>query len=416
MIMDNRRVVITGVGIVSPVGIGKDLFWDNLVNGVSGIKTIDYFDTAGYTSKIAGVVEGFDIEDYIDKKEARRMDRFQHFAIAGASMACADAGLIINDSNAERIGVIVGSGIGGIGSMADGHRTLLEKGPKRISPFLIPMMITDLAAGHISIVYGVKGPNYCTTSACASASHAIGEAFEIIRKGAADAMITGGAEAPITPLGVASFCAARALSGRNDEPAKASRPFDIDRDGFVIAEGAGILIIEELSHALNRGARIYTEIVGYGATADAYHVMQPDPTGSGAIRSMASAIDRSGHVLTDIDYINAHGTSTEVGDIAETKAIKKLFSDHAYKLLVSSTKSTTGHLLGAAGAIEAIACSMAINTGMAPPTVNLDNPDPECDLNYVPHRAVKKDIKLALSNSFGFGGHNASLIIRKFEE
>lgn len=417
MTMENKkRVVITGIGIISPVGIGRDLFWHNLVNGVSGIKSINYFDTEGYSSRIAGVVKEFDAEDYIDKKEIRRMDKFQHFALAAAKMACVDSELSINDNNAQRVGVIVGSGIGGIGSMADGHRILLERGPKKISPFLIPMMITDLAAGHISIALGAKGPNYCTTSACASASHAIGEAFETIRRGAADVIISGGAEAPLTPLGVASFCAARALSGRNEEPEKASRPFDIDRDGFVMGEGSGILIVEELSHAINRGSRIYAEIIGYGATADAYHVIQPDPTGSGAIRSMSAAIEQSGHDIADIDYINAHGTSTEVGDIAETKAIKKLFSDHAKELLVSSTKSVTGHLLGAAGAIEAIACSLAINAGIAPPTINLDNQDPKCDLNYVPNTAIKKDIRLALSNSFGFGGHNASILIKKFEE
>jgi 3-oxoacyl-[acyl-carrier-protein] synthase II len=277
------------------------------------------------------------------------------------------------------------------------------------------MMITDLAAGHISIALGAKGPNFCTVTACASASHAIGEAFETIRRGNADAIVTGGAEAPITPLGVASFCAARALSTRNDEPTKASRPFDKDRDGFVMGEGAGILVIEELTHAVNRGARIYAEIVGYGATADAYHIMQPDPTGNGAAGAMTMAVNQSGYALTDVDYINMHGTSTDVGDIAETKAIKKLFGDHAYKLLASSTKSVTGHLLGAAGAIEAIACSLVVDNGIAPPTINLDNPSPECDLNYIPHTAVKSDFKLALSNSFGFGGHNASLLIKKFE-
>jgi 3-oxoacyl-[acyl-carrier-protein] synthase II len=413
--MDSRRVVITGIGVVSPVGIGKDVFWDSLVSGVSGIKTISHFDAEGYSTTIAGEVEGFNVEDYIDKKEARRMDRFQHFAMAAAQMAHEDSSLVINDSNSSRVGVIVGSGIGGIGSMEEGHATLIDRGPRKISPFLIPMMITDLAAGHISIALGAKGPNFCTVTACASASHAIGEAFETIRRGNADAIITGGAEAPITPLGVASFCAARALSTRNDEPTKASRPFDKDRDGFVMGEGAGILVVEELTHAVNRGARIYAEIVGYGATADAYHIMQPDPTGNGAAGAMTMAVNQSGYALTDVDYINMHGTSTDVGDIAETKAIKKLFGDHAYKLLASSTKSVTGHLLGAAGAIEAIACSLVVDNGIAPPTINLDNPSPECDLNYIPHTAVKSDFKLALSNSFGFGGHNASLLIKKFE-
>jgi 3-oxoacyl-[acyl-carrier-protein] synthase II len=413
--MDSKRVVITGIGVVSPVGIGKDIFWDSLVKGVSGIKTISNFDTEGYTTTIAGEVEGFNVEDYVDKKEARRMDRFQHFAMAAAQMAHEDSSLVINDSNSSRVGVIVGSGIGGIGSMEEGHATLKDRGPRKISPFLIPMMITDLAAGHISIALGAKGPNFCTVTACASASHAIGEAFETIRRGNADAIITGGAEAPITPLGVASFCAARALSTRNDEPTKASRPFDKDRDGFVMGEGAGILVIEELTHAASRGARIYAEIVGYGATADAYHIMQPDPTGNGAAGAMTMAINQSGFALTDVDYINMHGTSTDVGDIAETKAIKKLFGDHAYKLMASSTKSETGHLLGAAGAIEAIACGLVVDNGIAPPTINLDDPSEECDLNYIPHTAAKGDFKLALSNSFGFGGHNASLLIKKFE-
>lgn len=410
-----RRVVITGLGPIAPNGTGKEEFWANLVAGKSGIKTISGFSADGYPTTIAGEVANFNAADYLEPKEARRMDRFQHFAVAAASIAIKDSSLEISDDNAERVGVIVASGIGGIGSMEEAQKVLLEKGPRKISPFIVPMMITDLGAGHISLLHGARGINYCTTSACASSNHAVGEAFAAIKRGVADAIITGGAEAPVTPLGVASFCAARALSTRNDEPERASRPFDVDRDGFVMGEGAGIVILEELEYARSRGATIYAEIIGYGATADAYHVTQPDPTGQGAVRAMKMAIDEARISPTEIDYINAHGTSTEVGDVAETKAIKSLFGDHAYELLVSSTKSMTGHLLGAAGAIELIACAMAIKTSTVPPTINLDSPDPECDLNYVPHKAAEKAINIALSNSFGFGGHNATLLIKKYE-
>jgi 3-oxoacyl-[acyl-carrier-protein] synthase II len=407
--------VITGVGVISPVGSDKNTFWANLTGGKSGIGPITTFDTEGYSSKIAGEVPDFDAKTYLDPVEARRMNRFQHFAVGASALALQDSGFEITDSNAESVGVIIGSGIGGIGSMEEAHKALLRGGPRKVGPFIIPMMITDLAAGHVSLTFGAKGPNYCTTSACASGSHAIGEGFETIKRGIADTMLVGGAEASITPLGVASFCGARALSTHNDEPQRASRPFDIARDGFVMGEGSGIVVLEELSAALNRGARIYAEVVGYGATADAYHVTQPDPSGRGAMKAMQTALEEAGLDTTAIDYINAHGTSTEVGDIAETKAIKNLFGDYAYSLLVSSTKSMTGHLLGAAGAVELIACALAIDTGIVPPTINLDNPDPECDLNYVPHTAVKKDVTTALSNSFGFGGHNASLVITKYE-
>lgn len=409
-------MVITGLGLVTPFGIGRDIFWTSLTEGKSGVRPISHFSTEGYPTTIAAEIPEFNPLDYIDRKESRHMDRFQQLAVAAASLALKDASLEITDGIADRTGVIVGSGIGGLDTMETQHQILVDKGPRRVNPFVIPMMITDLAAGHISLQFGARGTNYCTVSACASSNHAVGEAFESIKRGVADAMITGGAEAPITPLGVASFCAARALSTRNDEPERASRPFDQERDGFVMAEGAGILIIEELSAAQARGARIYAEIIGYGATADAYHITAPDPTGQGAMRAMEMAIAEAGLEKTKVDYINAHGTSTEVGDIAETKAIKNLFGDHAYNMMVSSTKSMTGHLLGAAGAIELAASALAISNGIIPPTINLDNPDPECDLNYVPNKAAKKNIDVALSNSFGFGGHNASLLIKKFED
>lgn len=412
----DRRVVITGLGVLSPVGTGKDEFWGSLIGGKSGIEQITLFDTTDYPTTIAGEVSDFKPTDYLGHKEARHMDRFQQLGVAAATLAVKDARLEITPDNAERVGVIVGSGIGGLGTMETQHQILVDKGPRRVGPFVIPMMITDLAAGQISIILGAGGPNFCTVSACASASHAIGEAFVAIKRDTADVMITGGAEASITPLGVAAFCGARTLSARNDEPEKASRPFDIDRDGFVMGEGSGIVVIEELRHAQARGATIYAELIGYGATADAHHITQPDPSGRGAMRAMDMAIKEAGIKKEEVDYINAHGTSTEIGDVAETKAIKELFGGHAYDLLVSSTKSMTGHLLGAAGAIELIACALAIDNGIVPPTINLDSPDPQCDLNYVPNTAVKKDIKVALSNSFGFGGHNASLIIKRFEE
>ncbi|MBE0447980.1 MAG: beta-ketoacyl-ACP synthase II [Actinobacteria bacterium] len=411
----DRRVVITGMGPLTSIGMGNEDFWSSLAQGKSGIGPITLFKPEGYTTTIAGEVAGFNPTDFMEPKEARRMDRFQQLAVAATSIALKDAGFEVTPDIADATGVIVGSGIGGLGTMEDQHQVLVDKGPRRVSPFIIPMMITDLAAGQISIFFGARGPNICTVSACASSNHAIGEAYEMIKRGAADVMITGGSEAPITPLGVASFCAARALSTRNKEPERASRPFDINRDGFIMSEGAGILIIEELNRARERDAKIYAEIIGYGATGDAYHVMQPDPSGSGAIRAMKMALDEAGIEAKEVDYINAHGTSTEVGDIAETGAIKNLFGDHAYELLVSSTKSMTGHLLGAAGAIEIIACVLAIKNGVAPPTINLDVPDPQCDLNYVPNVAVKKDIRVALSNSFGFGGHNATLIVKKYE-
>ena len=409
-----RRVVVTGVGPVAPVGIGKKAFWDALIAGKSGIDKISFFDVSDFPSQIAGEVSAFNPLDYLEPKQARKMDRFAYFAIAAAKIALDDADFRITDKIANRVGVIVGSGIGGLKTLEDQHKVLLEKGPRRVSPFLVPMMICNLAAGQISIFFGAKGPNTCVVTACATSTHAIGDAYELIKRDAADACIAGGAEAPITPLGVGGFCALRALSTRNDEPTKASRPFDKDRDGFVISEGAGIVILEELEHALKRSAHIYCEVIGYGMTGDAYHITAPDPEGLGAARAIEEALKENGTKSEEVDYINAHGTSTPYNDEFETVAIKKVFGDHAYKLLVSSTKSMTGHLLGAAGGIEFIACVMAIETGVVPPTINLDNPDPRCDLNYVPHQAVEKEVRVALSNSLGFGGHNATILMRKF--
>jgi len=411
-----KRVVITGLGPITPIGIGKDVFWESLIKGKSGIGKITSFDADEFSSRIAGEVENFDPKDYVEAKEARRMDRFSQLGVASAKMALEDAGLAITNSNADRVGVIVGSGIGGLKTLEEQHKILLEKGPKRISPFLVPMMIPDMAAGNISIALGAKGPNFCTVTACASGTHAIGEAYEVIKRGAADACIAGGTEAPITPLGVGGFCAARALSTRNDEPTKASRPFDAKRDGFVIAEGAGIIILETLENALNRNANIYAEMVGYGATGDAYHITSPAPRGEGAARAMQMAIDESNLDCKEIDYINAHGTSTLYNDEFETMAIKNVFGKHAYGLAVSSTKSMTGHTLGAAGGIEAIVCALAIEKHIIPPTINYEYPDPKCDLNYVPNQAIKKNITAAMSNSLGFGGHNASIIIKKLIE
>ncbi len=407
-----RRVVITGMGVVAPVGIGKDAFWSSLTSGRSGVGRITLFDTEGYSVAIAGEVENFDLSGQVDVKDLRHLDRFVQFAVAAAHEAIADSGLDIA-ARAERVGVIVGSGIGGLRTLEDQHIILRERGPRRISPFLIPMMIPNMAAGQISIFFGAKGPNYAPVSACTTANHAIGEAFETIRRGAADACIAGGAEAPITPLGIAGFAAMKALSTRNDEPAKASRPFDAQRDGFVVGEGAGILILEELEGAVRRGARIYAEMIGYGATGDAYHITAPDVTGSGAARSMRLAIEDAGISPDAVDYINAHGTSTVANDKLETLATKLVFGDHARSLLMSSTKSMTGHLLGAAGAIEMVATVMTLITGVVPPTINQEYPDPECDLNYVPNRAVKVDAAIGLSNSFGFGGHNASIVVKK---
>ena len=409
----SKRVVITGLGPVTPVGIGKERYWESLCQGRSGIRDISFFDASDYTTKFAGEVRDFDVSQFMSAKESRRMDRFTQFACSATKLALEDAKLEIDPSIAEQVGVVVGSGIGGLGTMEAQHKVMLEKGPRRVSPFLVPMMICDLAAGEISIMFGAKGPNICLVTACATSTHTIGDAFEIIKRGDAEICIAGGSEAGITPLGVAGFCAARALSTRKEEPERASRPFDLERDGFVISEGAGIVILESLENALERGAHIYAEVAGFGMTGDAYHITAPDPTGRGAMRAMQIALDKAGIPPNELDYINAHGTSTQYNDEFETMAIKEVFKEHAYELAISSTKSMTGHLLGAAGAVELIACALAIETGIIPPTINYENPDPKCDLYYVPNEAIKRQVSSAMSNSFGFGGHNATLVIRK---
>jgi 3-oxoacyl-[acyl-carrier-protein] synthase II len=414
--MDKRRVVITGVGMITPLGIGVEQSWNGLLAGRSGIGKITQFDAANFPTRIAGEVAGFNPEDYIEPKEIKKMDRFIHFALAAAQMAMNDSGLKITDENAERAGVIVGSGIGGLRSIEHYHSVLLEKGPRRITPFFIPMLVVNLASGQISIRFGAKGPNSAVVTACATGSHAIGDAFKIIQRGDADAMIAGGTEAVITPLGIGGFNAMKALSTRNDEPEKASRPFDMERDGFIMGEGAGIMILESLETALERGAGIYAEIAGYGMAADAYHITAPSPNGEGAARCMKMALKDAGVEPSVVNYINAHGTSTKAGDEIETYAIKTVFGEYAYKIPVSSTKSMTGHLLGAAGGVESVISILSIKDDIIPPTINLDTPDPECDLDYVPKQARRTTVNYALSNSFGFGGTNACLLFRKFTE
>jgi len=414
--MERRRVVVTGVGMITPLGIGLEQSWKGLLAGRSGVRKITQFDAAGFPTQIAGEVVGFNPEDFIETKEIKKMDRFIHFAVATAQMAMTDSGLNITDRNAERTGVIIGSGIGGLRTIEHYHSVLLEKGPRKISPFFIPMLIVNLAAGQISIRFGAKGPNSAVATACATGSHAIGDAFKIIQRGDADAMIAGGTEAVITPLGIGGFNAMKALSTRNDEPEKASRPFDVDRDGFIMGEGSGVVILESLETAVDRGARIYAEVAGYGMTADAYHITSPPPNGEGAARCMKMALKDAGIAPSEVDYVNPHGTSTKAGDELETKAIKAVFGDHAYMMPVGSTKSMTGHLLGAAGGVEAIISILSMRDGMIPPTINLDNPDPECDLDYVPNHSRKAEVNCALSNSFGFGGTNACLLFKKFTE
>lgn len=409
-----RRVVITGMGVITPIGNTIEQFWHNLINGVSGIGRITSFDTTEYTTHIAGEVRDFDPEKYIDKKEAKRMDRFAQFAVAATKMALEQARLDIRSTNPERVGVYIGSGIGGLATLEDNYKTLLEKGPRRVSPFLIPMMIANMGSGIVSITFGAKGPNSSPISACATGTHAVGDATEIIRRGKADVMIAGGSEATIRPLALAGFGNMKALSTRNDEPTKASRPFDRDRDGFVMSEGAGILILEELEHAKRRGAKIFAEVAGYGMSGDAYHLTAPAPEGEGAARAMMEAILDAGLKPEDVDYINAHGTSTDYNDKFETLAIKRVFGDHAYRLAVSSTKSMTGHMLGAAGGVEAIATALTIAEGIIPPTINYENPDPDCDLDYVPNVARRAKVDVAISNSLGFGGHNASILLRRY--
>jgi 3-oxoacyl-[acyl-carrier-protein] synthase II len=414
--MNKRRVVITGLGMITPLGIGVKGSWEGLIAGRSGIKRITQFDSSNFPTKIAGEVQDFNPEDYIEYKEIKKMDRFIHFAIAAAKMAIDDSGLQITASNAEKVGVIVGSGIGGLHAIEHYHSVLLEKGPRRITPFFIPMLVINLASGQISIIFGAKGPNSAVATACATGSHSIGDAYEIIQRGDADAMIAGGTEAVITPLGIGGFNAMKALSTRNDEPEKASRPFDIARDGFVMGEGAGIVILENLESALDRSAKIYAELVGYGMSADAYHITSPVPDGEGAARCMKMTLKDGGADPSELDYINAHGTSTKYGDEIESKAIKTVFGEHAYKVAISSTKSMTGHLLGASGGVEAVIVVLSIYNGIIPPTINLDKPDPECDLDYVPHKSRKMAVNYALTNSFGFGGTNACLLFKKFEE
>ena len=414
--MEKQRVVITGLGLITPLGIGVDASWHGLIEGRSGIRRITQFDASLFPTKIAGEVEGFSPEDFIETKEIKKMDRFIHFALAAATMAMSDSGLKITEANAERTGVFVGSGMGGLHSIEHYHSVFLEKGPRRISPFFIPMLVVNLASGQISIRFGAKGPNSAVATACATGSHAIGDAYKIIQRGDADAMIAGGTEAVITPLGIGGFNAMKALSTRNDEPEKASRPFDVDRDGFIMGEGAGIVILESLQSAAARGARIYAEIAGYGMTADAYHITSPAPGGEGAARCMAIALKDAGIRPGEVNYINAHGTSTKYGDELETQAIKKVFGEDAYRTAVSSTKSMTGHLLGAAGGVEAVVSVLTIYHDTIAPTINLDNPDPECDLDYVPHKARKTTVNYTLTNSFGFGGTNACLVFKKFTQ
>ncbi|HHY72473.1 MAG TPA: beta-ketoacyl-ACP synthase II [Bacillus bacterium] len=413
--MEKRRVVITGLGAVTPCGLDVDTTWSNVVNGISGVCEVTRVDKEVFPAKVAGEIKDFKPEDFIDKKEARRMDRFTQYALAAAIMAVKDANLEITDEIATRVGVWIGSGIGGMETHEEQHKNFLEKGYRRVSPFYVPMMIADMAAGQVSIALGAKGINACTTTACASGANSIGDAFKVIQRGDADYMITGGTEAPITNMSFAGFCMAKALS-TNPDPSKASRPFDLNRDGFVMGEGAGILVLESLESALARGAKIYAEIVGYGATGDAYHITAPAPGGEGGARAMKMALQDAGLKAEEIDYMNAHGTSTDYNDKYETMAVKEVFGEHAYKMAVSSTKSVTGHLLGAAGAVEAIFSVKAITDGIIPPTMNLETPDPECDLDYVPNQARKQAVNAVLSNSLGFGGHNVSLIFKKYEQ
>jgi len=409
-----RRVVVTGLGAVTPIGLSAGEFWTNAVAGKSGAARITAFDAGDYDTQIACEVKDFDPLKFLDRKSVNRMDPFTQYAMACAEMAVSDAGIDFEKVDRNRVGVVFGSGIGGMRTWERQMQTMFDSGgPHRISPFFVPMMIADIAAGYISMRFNAKGPNYATTSACATSSHAIADAYILIQRGDADIMFSGGSEAAVSPMGVGGFNAMKALSTRNDDPERASRPFDLNRDGFVMGEGAGMLVLEELEHARKRGAPVYAEIVGIGMTADAYHITAPAPGGEGAIRSMKLCLHDAGLKPEDVDYINAHGTSTPFNDKSETQAIKSVFGDHAYKLHVSSTKSMTGHLLGAAGAVEAIVCAMTIREGTIPPTINYEVPDPECDLNYVPNTAIRKDVRVALSNTFGFGGHNASLLFKK---
>jgi 3-oxoacyl-[acyl-carrier-protein] synthase II len=413
--MDRRRVVVTGIGLVSSLGIGTEANWAALASGTSGVNTISKFDAAQFATRIAGEVRGFDPLQFIEKKDVKKMDVFIQYAIAASQFAMDDASLQITPELAPNAGVFIASGIGGFTTIEREHKALLDGGPRKISPFFIPSAIINLAAGQVSIRFGAKGPNSATCTACSASAHAIGDAYEIIRRADADVMIAGGSEAAITPMGIGGFGALRALSTRNDEPSRASRPFDRDRDGFVVGEGAGVLILEELGFAIRRGARIYAELVGYGMSADAYHITAPSEDGEGPLRVMGRAMKSAGIEPAQVSYINAHGTSTPHGDKVETLAIKRCFGDHARSLMVSSTKSMTGHLLGAAGGLEAGVTVLAVHHQLVPPTINLDCPDPECDLDYVPNRAREAALEYALSNSFGFGGTNAALLFKRYE-
>jgi 3-oxoacyl-[acyl-carrier-protein] synthase II len=416
MLTINNRVVVTGIGILCPVGLNASSTWEALIAGKSGIDYITLFDPEPFATKFAGEVKGFEPTDYVSRKEARHMDRFIQLAVAASSQALKQAGIQINLSNQNNIGVIIGSGFGGLLTLSEQIRILLERGPDRVSPFLIPMMAANMASAQVSIMLGAKGPNFCTASACSSGSDAIGTAYEIIRRGDAQVMLAGGSEAAVTPIGIAAFNALRVLSTRTSEPRLASRPFDAEREGFVLSEGAAALMLEDLSFAQRRGANILAEIMGYGVSSDAYHVTQPPEDGEGAVRAMQMALNKAGLATTEIDYINAHGTSTPLNDKMETKAIKAVFGDTAYHIPISSTKSMMGHLLGGGGAVEAVICVMVIQHGIIPPTINLTHPDPECDLDYVPNIARQARVTTALSNSFGFGGHNSVLVLRQYGE
>jgi 3-oxoacyl-[acyl-carrier-protein] synthase II len=412
--MNQRRVVITGVGMVTPHGTGTEKSWKGLMEGRSAIRKITLFDPGDIPCQIAAEVPDLDLDRFIPLKEQKKMDRFIHLGLAAASLAMEDSALKVTESNADRIGVVVGAGVGGLPAIERYKTSMLEKGYKRVSPFFIPMTLINLTSGQISIRYGMTGPNSAVATACASGTHSIGDAFKLIQHGTADAMLAGGAESTICPLGITGFTSMKALSTRNDEPEKASRPFDRDRDGFVMGEGAGILVLEELDHALNRGAKIYAELIGYSLNSDAYHITSPAPNGVGAAKCMENTLKDAGIRPEEVEYINAHGTSTKYGDELETSAIKKVFGKHAYKLCVSSTKSMTGHLLGASGGVEAIICVLSIENKIVLPTINLDNPDPECDLDYVPNNARPLDLNITMSNSFGFGGTNACILIKRF--
>ncbi|MDR7417537.1 MAG: beta-ketoacyl-ACP synthase II [Armatimonadota bacterium] len=409
-----RRVVVTGLGVVSPIGIGHEAFWSGLMAGRSGVGEVTRFDASAFQTRIAAEVRDFDPTAFMDRKEVRRNDRFVQFAYAATRLAMEHAGFAITPANAYRTGVLIGSGIGGATTWEDQHRTLIERGPDRVSPFFVPMMIVNMASGVTAILTGAKGPSSCVVTACATGGNAIGDAVRIVQRGDADVMLAGGSEAAITPLSMAGFCSMKAMSTRNDEPSRACRPFDATRDGFVMGEGAGVVVLEALEHAEARGAPIMAEILGYGSTTDAFHITQPDPEGDGAARSMAAAIADAGIGPEEIDYVNAHGTSTPYNDRLETLAIKRVFGDHARRLAVSSTKSMTGHLLGAAGGVEFIACVLALRHQALPPTINYTVPDPDCDLDYVPNTARPARARTVMSNAFGFGGHNAVLIVRAY--